>query len=411
MEPFLAIGEMLKKKGHQVICAFPDQFKELTDQSGLGFAPLGPDSLDILTGKEAKIAFGGKSLKIIRILSTLKMFLKFHRSREAITLREFEIIQNEKPDIVLHNALNLYAFIWGFKPENTSILVSAIPYIIHRIEEHPYVTFNRNFSSVFNKATYLVSNWALADSIRQGYRHLKVPGKPSNRKIRNFILQGKMVFTISPTLVSRPDDWNNNVQILGFQERDKKIHWNPPTGLELFLNNHDKILFVTFGSITNPNPEEKTELILNVLEKHHIPAVINTAAGGLAIPSEYNEDLFYFVSQIPYDWILPKVYGIVHHGGSGTTHTALKHGCATLIIPHIFDQFAWNKIIADNGLGPKGIQITKITEKNLEPLILDLINNTAYKEKAEEISQKMKREDLEEELYRFIMDEKEGIET
>ena len=94
----------------------------------------------------------------------------------------------------------------------------------------------------------------------------------------------------------------------------------------------------------------------------------------------------------------------MHHGGSGTTHTGLKYGCPTLIIPHIFDQFTWNKIISDNGLGPKGIQITKINENNLEPKILELFNNPHFKEKAEEISNQIKKEDLEEELYWFIID-------
>lgn len=30
MKPFFAIGEILKEKGHQVICTFPEQFRSLT---------------------------------------------------------------------------------------------------------------------------------------------------------------------------------------------------------------------------------------------------------------------------------------------------------------------------------------------------------------------------------------------
>jgi hypothetical protein len=41
-------------------------------------------------------------------------------------------------------------------------------------------------------------------------------------------------------------------------------------------------------------------------------------------------------------------------GGSGTTHLALKDGCASLAIPHIIDEIVWNQIIADFGAGPKG---------------------------------------------------------
>lgn len=32
MEPFLAIGEILKEKEHRVICAFPEQFRDLAER-------------------------------------------------------------------------------------------------------------------------------------------------------------------------------------------------------------------------------------------------------------------------------------------------------------------------------------------------------------------------------------------
>lgn len=40
MEPFLAIGELFREKGHQVIAAFPEQFRDLAEESGLKIASL-----------------------------------------------------------------------------------------------------------------------------------------------------------------------------------------------------------------------------------------------------------------------------------------------------------------------------------------------------------------------------------
>ena len=31
IEPFLAIGKILKEKGHQVFCAFSERYRELTE--------------------------------------------------------------------------------------------------------------------------------------------------------------------------------------------------------------------------------------------------------------------------------------------------------------------------------------------------------------------------------------------
>jgi sterol 3beta-glucosyltransferase len=48
MEPFLAIGELLVERSHQVICAFLEQFKDLVDNSMFKFASLGLKYIDML---------------------------------------------------------------------------------------------------------------------------------------------------------------------------------------------------------------------------------------------------------------------------------------------------------------------------------------------------------------------------
>jgi UDP:flavonoid glycosyltransferase YjiC (YdhE family) len=107
--------------------------------------------------------------------------------------------------------------------------------------------------------------------------------------------------------------------------------------------------------------------------------------------------------QVPYDLIFPKIYGVIHHGGSGTTHMALKYGCASMIIPHIIDQFAWNSLLADLGVGPLGVKINKITTKSLEPKIIELMNNKKFKERAEEIKTQMAQENFKYKLLNEII--------
>jgi UDP:flavonoid glycosyltransferase YjiC (YdhE family) len=156
--------------------------------------------------------------------------------------------------------------------------------------------------------------------------------------------------------------------------------------------------------MVNPDPKKNSQILLDILESNKIPSIINTADGGLVQPDNLDIEFVYFVSQIPYEWIFPKIYGIIHHGGSGTTHLALKYGCASMIIPHIIDQFAWNGIIADLGAGPKGVKISNINTGNLEPRILDLMNKPSYKKRAEEIANQMSQEDLKDKLYETIIE-------
>ena len=97
------------------------------------------------------------------------------------------------------------------------------------------------------------------------------------------------------------------------------------------------------------------------------------------------------MQQIPNDRIFPKIYGVIHHGGSGTTHLGLKYGCQTMIIPHILDQFVWDTIVSELGAGPGGVKIGKMNHRNLEPRILDLFNSEAYKRKSDLIKNQMKK--------------------
>ena len=97
------------------------------------------------------------------------------------------------------------------------------------------------------------------------------------------------------------------------------------------------------------------------------------------------------------------MYAAIHHGGSGTTHLALRYGCPTMIIPHVVDQFVWNRIVYEKGAGPKGISVGKIRTKNLEPKIIDLMGNPTYKKNADMISKQMMEENHTENLYRSII--------
>jgi UDP:flavonoid glycosyltransferase YjiC (YdhE family) len=403
MEPFLAIGELLKVKGHHVICAFPEQFRELAIESDLEFASLGSKFIHLLESEEGKAAMGGAS-GLKKIVGTIKLAFNQNDANKELLFKQQEIIEREEPDRILYNGKAIYPIIWGLKNKGKTIFISPIPYM-HYVKGHTHVAFNSNFGDFFNKMTFSLAHFGMITTIGMAKKWLNISEKFSRKKILDVLKYNKSIYTISPSLFPRPADWHKNLNVLGYQQRNEIFEWQPSKALNDFFKKHDKLLFFTFGSMINPAPEKKTRIILDILERNRIPAIINTADGGLIKPDNFDSGLIHFVSKVPYDWIFPKMYGVIHHGGSGTTHLALKYGCATMIIPHIIDQFVWNKIVYEKGVGPEGIKIGKITNKNLEPKILELLNNSTFKEKAEQVAEKMKKEDLKKELYNSIITE------
>jgi len=404
MEPFLAIGDILIEKGHKVICAFPEQFRSLVkDSSEMEFASLGTKFIELLESDAGKEALGGSGSGLRKFWAYIKLAGKQTEVNKELVQKQKELIESQNPDRIVYNGKASYPIIWELDHRGKTILISPVPFL-HYVKNHTHVAFNGNFGPFLNKLTYAVADFGLITTVKISAKWAKTKRKINRKKIKKVIRSNKVIYTISPSLFSRPDYWEHNRKVLGYLKPHKETSWQPPQGLADFLERHknQKILFVTFGSMTNPAPESKTKIITDILERNHIPAIINTAAGGLIEPEKYDSQLLHFVSQIPYDWILPKIYGVIHHGGAGTTHLALKYGRPTLIIPHIIDQFIWNRIIYKKGAGPKGIRINKITTKNLEPKILELMNNRFYKDNAEQISSQMQKENFIKELYESI---------
>ncbi|MEJ2265794.1 MAG: glycosyltransferase [Anaerolineales bacterium] len=404
MEPFIAIGEILKEKGHQVICAFPEQFRDLAEDTNMEFASLGTKFIEMLDSDIGKAAMGGGGSGLTKFLANIKLASHQTEINRELVSKQFEIIESQDPDRVVYNGKAIYPIIWGFNNRGKNILVCPLPYM-HYVRNHTHVAFSSDYGPFLNKLTYSLTDFGLIMTVSISAKWLKITKNITRKQIKNALLSNKAIYTISPSLFSRPDYWNENLKVLGFHERNKTINWRPDKDLNDFLEKHknNRILFITFGSMINPEPEEKTKIIIDVLERNKIPGIINTASGGLIKPDKFDSDLIHFVSRIPYDWIFPRIYGVIHHGGSGTTHLALKYGCATMIIPHIIDQFVWNKIVYDIGAGPEGVKVGKITTKNLEPKILELVNDRSFKKKANQVAGQMEKEDFREEIYTSII--------
>ncbi len=404
VEPFLAIGEILKEKGHQVICAFPEQFRNLAEESNLEFASLGTKLIELLESEDGKAAMGAGGSGMKKFFAVLRLAKNQTEANKELVNKQYELIEKENPDRIVYNGKAVYPVIWELKNRGKTTFVSPLPYM-HYVKGHTHIAFNSNFGEFFNKLTFSLAHFGMVTTVMMSKKWLNITDKIKRKQVRNILRYNKSIYTISPSLFSRPDYWDENIKVLGYHERKKETDWQTDKELNDFLEKHDRILFITFGSMTNPEPEEKTKIFIDILERNRIPAIINTASGGFIKPNEFNSGLLYFVAQIPYEKIFPKIYGIIHHGGSGTTHLGLKHGCATMIIPHIIDQHVWNKIVCNLGVGPKGIKIGKITKENLEPKILELVNNTSFKEKAGQVANQMAKENFREEIYKSIIEE------
>lgn len=149
-----------------------------------------------------------------------------------------------------------------------------------------------------------------------------------------------------------PLDWRENIHVTGYWWLDNpddsdKSKWEPPQDLLDFLDrakqNDKKVVFIGFGSIIIPDPEEMTRIVTEAVEKSGVYAIVakgwsdrsKSKSDSDQVKREIQEqeereaeilkkDFIHNVKSIPHDWLFPRIHAAVHHGGAGTTGASLR---------------------------------------------------------------------------------------
>ncbi|MGB3181055.1 MAG: glycosyltransferase [Cyclobacteriaceae bacterium] len=402
MEPFLAAGELLSAHGHHVEYAFPEQFGPLVPAGG-HFHPLDRSFVELMESDAGKTVMGGGGGQLKRIKALLHLYRMGMKVNDQLVRDQARIVDEVQPDMIIHHAKCNYPVIWSLAGGGENVLLSPVPYFLHTDERHAHVGINIKAGKAFNRFSYKLANGGLSKTIYESQEQLPEKERFSKQEIMSQMLDTRLALTISPALYQPPADFPAHVQVAGYYERNKMVDWQADDELLQFLDRHPKIVLLTFGSMIRSDAERMSRICYETLNEAGAAVLVNTSSGGLLCLPEYAAmDNFHFVDRIPYDWVMSRVYAAIHHGGSGTTHSSLKAGCATLIIPHIIDQFVWRDIVYANGCGPEGVKAGSITKAKLSPLVKDLLHNAAYKQKAEKLGKQMTEEADSEKLVRFI---------
>lgn len=397
MEPFLAVGDLLLGEGHEVGIVMPEQFRGLAGEVGLQFFSLSEKFLELLETSAGRGIMGQRGGKLRRIGQLFSLARHSMQLQKTLLIQQEEAINAFEPDQIFYHPKCLFGRLWGMLHPGRAAVLSPIPNWLHPVRQYPHIAFPQSWGQQFNRWTYGFSNGMTALMAARMLKPFRA-NYPALTLSRSAILQHmkqeeRVLYLVSEVLFSQPDYWPPQAKVVGYLERPKTGQWTPSGALLEFLESQreEPVLFVTFGSMVNADPVRTTEVIIAALQKLGVPAILNVAAGGLVRPDDSPPNTLW-VDDIPYDWIFPRVFGVVHHGGSGTTHTTIKHGCASLVVPHIIDQFFWNQRCADLGVGPLGPPIKRLTEENLTALLGLLLGDSTFRAKAQLLGRQMKEE-------------------
>lgn len=378
VQPYAVLGSGLRSAGHRVRFITFESFEPLVAGLGLDFHPIAGNA-------QALVATGGADmLGLVRSFTSLAK--GYSRDLSAPHLGETDLIVNQLPG-------GLYGYDLSEKYDVPMVLASVIP--LARTRTIPLMGFPKLSLPGYNKMTYRLGEqivWQMFRPVINRWRThtlklspLPLKGYFDQLGTRRFpVLNG-----FSPSVVSRPADWNEHIHVTGYWFPED-ASWEPPKDLLDFLDAGSPPVFIGFGSMPVRNARRSTEIVLEALRRTGQRGILHSGWGGLGRLS-LPENVFE-IDYAPYDWLFPRMTMIIHHGGSGTTAFGLRSGKPSCVVPFVFDQFYWGGRIAQLGVGTNPIPFKKLTVKRLQEAIQLGIHDRRMQGAAAELGRRIQAE-------------------
>lgn len=360
MEPFLALGAELKAEGHVVGYCMPAQFESLAREVSDQFHPEDPAFLELLDAPEVRQIIGQVGSVWSRLLNVLRLIPKTKSLQQQVIRDQAEAVARFRPDEIVFHIKCIYPALWAIQTGGKARILSPMPCLIHPTGVYPHIAFGKPRGAWWNRFTYTLANWALIRQSILGYGRsfIREQGwSVSHRRLARFFAdEVEVEYAFDERLFPRPADWPAQAAITRFRERDKLQGKGLKPEVEAFLEHHDQILYVGFGSMVNAHPQRVATDIIEVAQAAGLAVLLNRSWGGIEPPASLPSNVL-AVDDVPFDGLFPRIQGAIHHGGSGTTHSALRCGLPQAIIPHIADQFFWSRQVVSAGFGVEGFPI------------------------------------------------------
>ncbi len=393
VQPMLALAAGLHAAGHHVRFATEKNYAPQATQAGLEYYELTGDSEKFYSGR-AGVAFR-ESLD--------KSFTEYRRFWHAYFapaarqhLRE-AVAPCVGADLLVCQPWAGLGPSLGEKFDIPCAITSVFPVPELPTRDFPFTLFNRaradltpdeNWRTWRRAIPFLRAGWHAVQPWRTDVLGLKAQ---TFREYLEDVRRTPHVLGYSPLLVPKPAEWDDRITVTGFWFLESAGHYEPPPELEEFLAGGEPPLVVGFGSHVSREPAALTDAVLEALRMSGRRGILITGWGGLRC-AEPPPNVF-CSRGVPYDWLLPRTLGLVHHGGAGTTAIALRAGVPQVITPFGYDQTFWAHRVAALGVSSAPIPAKQLTAEDLAAAIGEISTDDSVRSRAAAVGRAVRGED------------------
>lgn len=377
IQPYIALAKKLKDSGYEPIIATHPCWEVLINQYEIQFYPIGPN-IDI--EYEAAVIRSKSKLWLIGAIKTMKFMFKII---EKSSLEIKELCSSADLVIVSHSQIGA-----------AEAEALGIPYISVTLQ--PDVIPMKKEEKGFIKAltTNIFTTFISPFMVGPYNRLRKNLGLKKVRTFDELLSPFLNLIPISPQVYPKNKLWEDRNQVVGYWFSNEYEKYMPPKSLVSFLNDGTPPIVIALGAMGFESNEEKTKLdiLVNSINNTGMRAIIQgftRTLEGYPLP-----DNIISVESIPHSWLFKQAYCVIHHGGFGTTASAIKAGVPSIVIPHVLDQYFWGNRVCELGIGTKPINSKDLNEKSLREAIVTLRENySRISNRVKKLSEKVSEED------------------
>lgn len=392
-QPFVALAARLKHEGHRVTLAARPDFAGLAEEYGVEFASLGHPYQPFITGAAEAAALGSGN-----VVNQLRYgWQQRHYVFDQVHEDEWRAAQGAEAII--------YKYSWtaGYTiAEKLGIpCAAAMLFPLTPTRAFPSFLLGRgvDHGPLLNRLVWTISQqvvvWQLQrredNALRResGLRPLPFFGGPYARQARE---EMPVYYAYSPTVLPRPADWPERMQVTGYWFLDPPPGWQPPDVLLQFLRAGPPPVSIGFGSMASRDADATLRLVLEALELSGQRGVLLSGWAGLGKDHALPEYAF-AADHLPHSWLFPQMAAVVHHGGAGTTGAGLRSGVPAILVPLTADQPSWARMLHALGVGPAPIPFQTLTAERLASAIRQAVSDPAMRQRAADLGKRIQQED------------------
>jgi UDP:flavonoid glycosyltransferase YjiC (YdhE family) len=386
VQPQVVVGEELLRRGHSVTLAGPPDFREMSESQGLRFLPVG-EAMGPLIRRNSEMTEQNPATALPGQLKLVQRYIE----QQVGDLLSHE----HDADLVMAAGLSFAGKVLADKIGVPHVFccysLSAMRSAHHPPAVLPLFGKSRLANDLMWRSITTLFEATLGSTVNRMRRKVGLPA----HKRSWLAIHGSHVMLAQDAVMGElpPDVPGHNVHVPALVPRPEAAR--PLSDLlERFLRGAGDgprsaapIVYLGFGSMPSIDRARIRQIAVELFEQHGARVILfssHAEEDGVELPPGV-----FACTDTDHATLFPRVDLIVHHGGAGTTASALRSGVPQLIVPHIVDQFFHGRRIAELGVGPEPVPKAKLSAAVIAAALKNRFN---YWAKAQSVRASVKAE-------------------